>query len=261
MINKINYSVPARVGKAICRGAVRRRRPVNADHGVDTDPRALRTHSYRLRLKNQHSNLFILGSSSSTCSGTPRGLRAPAPPSAIHRTHSAARSLFIGKLRPPNSAAHQIYGKLTKPNCCARGRPIIVEWETPAFGGPLSFGDSSLRYRALHFQSDSQPQPNLRRCRQKYFSQQTEPAKEGSVTDGLLTVGARDPARPAVSCLPARAACAAIRDRALVNVSPPRDLTPAPRPAPGPCLRICSAPDRERRDSGLTERRDPTEQP
>ncbi|GBP14746.1 hypothetical protein EVAR_9647_1 [Eumeta japonica] len=36
--------------------------------------------------------------------------------------------------------------------CCARGRPIIVEWERrKAFGGPLSFGDSSLRYRALHF--------------------------------------------------------------------------------------------------------------
>ncbi|GBP37397.1 hypothetical protein EVAR_16302_1 [Eumeta japonica] len=34
----------------------------------------------------------------------------------------------------------------------ARGRPIIVEWERrKAFGGPLSFGDSSLRYRALHF--------------------------------------------------------------------------------------------------------------
>ncbi|GBP86960.1 hypothetical protein EVAR_64089_1 [Eumeta japonica] len=52
--------------------------------------------------------------------------------------------------------------------CCARGRPIIVEWERrKAFGGPLSFGDSSLRYRALHFQSDSQPQPNLRRCHVK----------------------------------------------------------------------------------------------
>ncbi|GBP05392.1 Esterase FE4 [Eumeta japonica] len=38
--------------------------------------------------------------------------------------------------------------------CCARGRPIIVEWERDArhsAGLSLSFGDSSLRYRALHF--------------------------------------------------------------------------------------------------------------
>ncbi|GBP85448.1 hypothetical protein EVAR_22499_1 [Eumeta japonica] len=40
---------------------------------------------------------------------------------------------------------------VTESMCCARGRPIIVEWERrKAFGGPLSFGDSSLRYRALH---------------------------------------------------------------------------------------------------------------
>ncbi|GBP38723.1 hypothetical protein EVAR_22372_1 [Eumeta japonica] len=52
---------------------------------------------------------------------------------------------------------------------CARGRPIIVEWErAQGIRRALSFGDSSLRYRALHFFiSDSQPQPNLRRCHVK----------------------------------------------------------------------------------------------
>ncbi|GBP08651.1 hypothetical protein EVAR_7255_1 [Eumeta japonica] len=33
----------------------------------------------------------------------------------------------------------------------ARGRPIIVEWERDGHSAGLSFGDSSLRYRALHF--------------------------------------------------------------------------------------------------------------
>ncbi|GBP32795.1 hypothetical protein EVAR_18950_1 [Eumeta japonica] len=51
-----------------------------------------------------------------------------------------------------------------------RGRPIIVEWETRHLAKALSFGDSSLRYRALHFFiSDSQPQPNLRRCQKKEY--------------------------------------------------------------------------------------------
>ncbi|GBP26779.1 hypothetical protein EVAR_81144_1 [Eumeta japonica] len=43
-----------------------------------------------------------------------------------------------------------------------------VEWERDGrFGGPLSSGDSSLRYERYTFQSDSQPQPNLRRCHVK----------------------------------------------------------------------------------------------
>ncbi|GBP14576.1 hypothetical protein EVAR_93452_1 [Eumeta japonica] len=69
----------------------------------------------------------------------------------------------------PNRFAGTARCKEETTECCARGRPIIVEWERrKAFGGPLSFGDSSLRYRALHFFiSDSQPQPNLRRCHVK----------------------------------------------------------------------------------------------
>ncbi|GBP71411.1 hypothetical protein EVAR_44778_1 [Eumeta japonica] len=83
----------------------------------------------------------------------------------------------------------------------ARGRPIIVEWERrKAFGGPLSFGDSSLRYRALHlFISDSQSQPNLRRCHVKN--------KPGVVTD-ILNRGA----------LVAGGAAAHARTRADMNV-------------------------------------------
>ncbi|GBP41575.1 hypothetical protein EVAR_34007_1 [Eumeta japonica] len=40
--------------------------------------------------------------------------------------------------------------------CCARGRPIIVEWERrKAFGGPLSFGNPVLRQAG-----DMCPQPD-----------------------------------------------------------------------------------------------------
>ncbi|GBP69677.1 hypothetical protein EVAR_49763_1 [Eumeta japonica] len=53
--------------------------------------------------------------------------------------------------------------------CCARGPIIVGGRETQGIRRALSFGDSSLRYRALHFQSDSQPQPNLRRCHVKKF--------------------------------------------------------------------------------------------
>ncbi|GBP79238.1 hypothetical protein EVAR_87333_1 [Eumeta japonica] len=78
--------------------------------------------------------------------------------------------------------------KVKKFGCLAArgGRPIIVEWERrKAFGGPLSFGDSSLRYRALHlFISDSQSQPNLRRCHVKNLAEWkyrlTSPARRGA---------------------------------------------------------------------------------
>ncbi|GBP58082.1 hypothetical protein EVAR_39799_1 [Eumeta japonica] len=116
-----------------------------------------------------------------------RGPR-PAPRALRRRTTLSAstkkfkRSLvkniprvFAGYEHTPVGAHAQSYSvtstqrKQTNETSAARGRPIIVEWERrKAFGGPLSFGDSSLRYRALHFFiSDSQPQPNLRRCHVK----------------------------------------------------------------------------------------------
>ncbi|GBP65744.1 hypothetical protein EVAR_44389_1 [Eumeta japonica] len=77
-------------------------------------------------------------------------------------------------------------------------RPIIVEWERrKAFGGPLSFGDSSLRYRALHFFiSDSQPQPNLRRCHVKKTNFSSHTTIEQMLINGIYVIaggGARVP--------------------------------------------------------------------
>ncbi|GBP07983.1 hypothetical protein EVAR_78114_1 [Eumeta japonica] len=52
--------------------------------------------------------------------------------------------------------------------CCARGRPIIVEWRDARHSAALS---RSVTHRYVTerytFQSDSQPQPNLRRCHVK----------------------------------------------------------------------------------------------
>ncbi|GBP90573.1 hypothetical protein EVAR_68261_1 [Eumeta japonica] len=53
--------------------------------------------------------------------------------------------------------------------CCARGRPIIVEWERDARHSAGLSRSVTHRYvtERYTFQSDSQPQPNLRRCHVK----------------------------------------------------------------------------------------------
>ncbi|GBP93477.1 hypothetical protein EVAR_68714_1, partial [Eumeta japonica] len=51
--------------------------------------------------------------------------------------------------------------------CCARGRPIIVEWERRKAAGLSRSVTHRYVTERYTFQSDSQSQPNLRRCRQK----------------------------------------------------------------------------------------------
>ncbi|GBP58125.1 hypothetical protein EVAR_40669_1 [Eumeta japonica] len=50
----------------------------------------------------------------------------------------------------------------------ARGRPIIVEWETQGSAGLSRSVTHRYVTERYTFQSDSQPQPNLRRCRQNH---------------------------------------------------------------------------------------------
>ncbi|GBP41011.1 hypothetical protein EVAR_82971_1 [Eumeta japonica] len=58
--------------------------------------------------------------------------------------------------------------RVTSGALSARGRPIIVEWERrKAFGGPLSSVTHRYVTERYIFISDSQPQPNLRRCHVK----------------------------------------------------------------------------------------------
>ncbi|GBP94571.1 hypothetical protein EVAR_70608_1 [Eumeta japonica] len=48
-------------------------------------------------------------------------------------------NLFIGSFSSPTPEYTCPGFRLKLENCCARGRPIIVEWERrKAFGGPLS---------------------------------------------------------------------------------------------------------------------------
>ncbi|GBP98275.1 hypothetical protein EVAR_99029_1 [Eumeta japonica] len=77
--------------------------------------------------------------------------RAPNPPNALAAAPFRRPDLMAQYPRRRDLNRHiQIWLP-----CCAR-RPIIVEWErAQAFGGLSSFGDSSLRYRALRSLSDS----------------------------------------------------------------------------------------------------------
>ncbi|GBP70454.1 hypothetical protein EVAR_52795_1 [Eumeta japonica] len=63
-----------------------------------------------------------------------------------------------------------VHGRRWPPSlCAARGRPIIVEWERDARHSAGLSRSVTHRYvtERYTFQSDSQPQPNLRRCHVK----------------------------------------------------------------------------------------------
>ncbi|GBP68613.1 hypothetical protein EVAR_43944_1 [Eumeta japonica] len=80
--------------------------------------------------------------------------------------------------------------KQTAGQCCARGRPIIVEWERDARHSAGLSRSVTHRYvtERYTFQSDSQPQPNLRRCHVKIESNEIAKPVVSSETSILLRI-------------------------------------------------------------------------
>ncbi|GBP14897.1 hypothetical protein EVAR_75473_1 [Eumeta japonica] len=84
---------------------------------------------------------------------------AAAPAFSVHAYPGHANAMYSAGIKVCRFVLH----------CCARGRPIIVEWERDARHSALSRSVTH-RYvteRYTFFISDSQPQPNLRRCHVK----------------------------------------------------------------------------------------------
>ncbi|GBP17898.1 hypothetical protein EVAR_7891_1 [Eumeta japonica] len=84
----------------------------------------------------------------------------------------ARREVLLRKKKNLVACKVGIRAKVLRDNdfeCAARGRPIIVEWERDARHSAGLSRSVTHRYvtERYTFQSDSQPQPNLRRCHVK----------------------------------------------------------------------------------------------